>query len=169
MISYIALGANIEPREVYLNKARKGLCDTEGISILKESAVYETAPVGFTDQNDFLNMVIEINTSLSPIELLDVCQSIEQKLGRKRTIQNGPRTIDLDILVYNQEYRETRRLILPHPRMHKRAFVLFPLNEIAPDLVIAGRNANVKDLLGNLSMNEKKGVSKWMSNKSVGE
>jgi len=98
-----------------------------------------------------------------------VCQSIEKGLGRKRSIKNGPRTIDLDILVYNQENRETRRLTLPHPRMHERAFVLVPLNEIAPNLVIAGKDLRVADYLKKLPANEKKDVCKWMSNKSVGE
>lgn len=169
MISYIALGTNIEPREDYLTKARVKLFETEDITIVKESSIYETVPVGYKDQSDFLNMVIEVETPLSPIGLLEACQSIEQALGRERTIKNGPRTIDLDILVYNQEYRETRRLTLPHPRMHERAFVLVPFNEIAPDLVIARQDAHVKDLLENLPMNEKKGVSKWMSNKSASE
>lgn len=169
MISYIALGTNIEPRDKYLKKARIKLSQTDGVTITKESTIYETEPVGYTDQNDFLNMVIEVDTILSPIELLDVCQSIEQTLGRKRTIKNGPRTIDLDILVYNQEYRETERLALPHPRMHERAFVLVPFHEIAPEFMIVGQNARVKDLLMNLPIDEKKGVCKWMSNRSVGE
>lgn len=169
MISYIALGTNIEPREDYLNKALKELSQTDGITITKQSTVFETAPVGITDQNEFLNMVIEVETSLAPVVLLEACQSIEQALGRKRSIKNGPRTIDLDILVYNQEYRETSRLTLPHPRMHERAFVLVPLNEIAPDLVIAEKSLRVKDFLKSLPVNEKKGVCKWMSNKSVGE
>src|SRR5699024_4293032 len=100
-------------------------------------------------------------------ELLNVCQSIEQTMGRKRGIQNGPRTIDLDIPVYNQEYRETRNLILPHPRMHERAFVLVPLNDIAPDLKIPGQDKDVNGLLVNLPANEKKDVRKWVSNTSV--
>ena|SRR5699024_1579977 len=169
MISYIALGTNIEPREEYINKALRELAKVEGIKITKESTIFETTPVGMIDQNDFLNMVIEIDTSLAPIVLLEACQSIEQALGRKRTIKNGPRTIDLDILVYNHEYRESRRLTLPHPRMHERAFVLVPLNEIAPELVIGGKGSQVKDLLRNLPMSEKKGVCEWMSNKSAGE
>lgn len=169
MIGYIALGTNIEPREDYINKALMTLSKSDRINISNESSIYETTPVGLADQADFLNMVVEIHTSLSPVELLDVCQSIEKELGRKRTIRNGPRTIDLDILVYNQEYRETEHLTLPHPRMHKRAFVLVPLKEIAPNLTIAGQHAHVKDLLEDLSASEKKGVSKWTPKKPADE
>src|SRR5699024_8318561 len=139
------------------------------ITITNESTIYETEPVGYTNQGDFLNMIIEVDTTLSPLGMLDVCQSIEQELGRERTIRDGPRTIDLDILVYNQEYRETKRLMLSHPRILEREFVLVPFSEIAPDFMIVGHNAQVKELLENLSTEEKKGVRKWMSNRSVGE
>src|SRR5699024_3773735 len=130
---YLALGSNIEPREKYLTSALEALNDHQQITIIKKSSVYKTAPVGYTDQADFLNMVIELATSLLPLELLDVCQAIEKQLDRRREIRFGPRTIDLDILIYNQENRETERLTLPHPRMHERAFVLIPLDEIAPE------------------------------------
>src|SRR5699024_4742896 len=102
--------------------------------IVKESSIYETPPVGYTNQGHFLNMFIAVKTSLSAIKLLDVCQCIEQQLGRKREIRFGPRTIDLDILIYNEENIKTDRLIVPHPRMHERAFVLIPLVEIAQHL-----------------------------------
>lgn len=144
---YIALGTNIEPREGHLEEALQLLAENNDIQIEKKSSIYETAPVGYADQADFLNMVIAIKTSLSPIGLLDVCQEIEQHLGRKRTIRFGPRTIDLDILVYNQENRQTERLIIPHPRMHERAFVLVPFAEITPELMIPSIQKCVKDLL----------------------
>jgi|SRR5690625_4010205 len=149
--AYVALGTNIEPREQYLHDALELLTKDERINILKKSSVYQTVPVGYTDQPDFLNMVIEVNTSLKAINLLDVCQEIEQNLGRKRTIRFGPRTIDLDILVYNQENRQSERLIIPHPRMHERAFVLVPLREIAPNLDIPKIKKQVGDLLDELS------------------
>src|SRR5699024_11871341 len=87
------------------------------------SSIYETPLVGYKNQDAFLNMVIKIETSLKNLELLEVCQTIETDLNRVRTIENGPRTIDLDILLYNHEYRELEELILPHPRMKERAFV----------------------------------------------
>ena len=135
-IAYLALGTNIEPREEYLDEAIRMLEENTSITIKKKSSIYETAPVGYTDQADFLNMVIEVETSLSSIELLEFCQEVELDLGRKREIRFGPRTIDLDILIYNQENSTIERLIIPHPRMHERAFVLVPLEEIAPNLVI---------------------------------
>lgn len=148
--AYVALGTNIEPREQYLQDALELLTKDKRINILKKSSIYQTVPVGYTDQPDFLNMVIEIDTSLIAIDLLDVCQEIEQNLGRKRTIRFGPRTIDLDILVYNQENRQSERLIIPHPRMHERAFVLVPLREIAPKLDIPKKKKQVVDLIDEL-------------------
>lgn len=149
--AFIALGTNIEPREKHLNDALQLLSKNESIAIRKKSSVYQTTPVGYTDQADFLNMVIRIDTSLEALDLLDVCQEIELNLGRKRTIRFGPRTIDLDILVYNQENRQTERLIIPHPRMHERGFVLIPLKEIAPELVIPTFDIRVVDMVNKLS------------------
>src|SRR5699024_12148800 len=114
MISYVALGTNIEPREAYLNDALAKLSETDGITITNESTIYETEPVGYTNQGDFLTMIIEVDTTLSPLGMLYVCQSIEQELGRERTIRDGPRTIDLDMLVYIHEYTATKRLMLLH-------------------------------------------------------
>jgi|SRR5699024_4796371 len=149
--AYIALGTNIEPREEYLNQAIELLEQDQRINIIKKSSIYQTVPVGYTDQPDFLNMVIEIETPLIAIDLLDACQEIEQHLGRERTIRFGPRTIDLDILLYNQENRQSERLIIPHPRMHERAFVLVPLEEISPKLYIPKIGKHVMDLINELS------------------
>lgn len=167
MLAYIALGTNIEPREEHISNALMKLSKDSGMDVSEESSIYETTPVGMTDQADFLNMVVKVNTVLSPVELLNACLSIEKSLGRKRTVRNGPRIIDLDILVYNNEHRESSCLTLPHPRMHERAFVLVPLNEIAPNLVIPNRDGRVKDMLETLSASEKNGVSKWKPNKPV--
>ncbi|MFC4558579.1 2-amino-4-hydroxy-6-hydroxymethyldihydropteridine diphosphokinase [Virgibacillus kekensis] len=158
---YLALGTNIEPRKEHLVKALQLLSRHDKILLVEKSSIYETAPVGYTNQAEFLNMVAEIQTSLSPLELLDYCQSIEQKLGRKREIRFGPRTIDLDILVYNQENRKTDRLILPHPRMHERAFVLVPLHEISPELRFGEKGKTVADYIEDLSESDIKDVSKW--------
>lgn len=159
--AFIALGSNIEPREEYLRIALESLAeDSSFIYIRKKSSVYETAPVGYTDQSDFLNMVIEIDTSLSSFDLLQFCQKVERKLGRDRTIRFGPRTIDLDILMYNQENSELESLIIPHPRMHERAFVLIPLDEIAPDLIIPTWGKRVRDFLHELPESDIRDVTK---------
>ncbi|KPH75750.1 MULTISPECIES: 2-amino-4-hydroxy-6-hydroxymethyldihydropteridine diphosphokinase [Bacillaceae] len=160
--AYISLGTNIEPRIDYLDDALKLLEENENITIKAQSSVYETVPVGYTDQNDFLNIVIGIETSLSSMELLKYCQSIEDKLGRKREIRFGPRTIDLDILTYNNENSTVEELLIPHPRMHERAFVLIPLHEIAPDFMIPTWNKYPGDLLSKLQEADIKGVRKWI-------
>jgi 2-amino-4-hydroxy-6-hydroxymethyldihydropteridine diphosphokinase len=168
---YIALGTNIEPRFNHLQEALRRIQEHKKISILKQSSIYETAPVGYTNQADFLNMVIQAETDCTPIELLDYCQQIEKELGRKRTIRFGPRTIDLDILLYNQENIKMERLTIPHPRMHERAFVLVPLNEIAPNTVLplTMENKRVVDAIKELSGNDLKDVEIWTKKESVEE
>lgn len=132
--AYIALGSNLGDRNVNLAGAVALLGESGGI-VLKHSSVIETDPVGGPPQNKFLNAVVKIETKLSPVELLNHCQAIEQKLGRVRTVFNGPRTIDLDILRYDDLTLDTPRLKIPHPRMFERAFVLEPLKEIEPGLM----------------------------------
>jgi 2-amino-4-hydroxy-6-hydroxymethyldihydropteridine diphosphokinase len=166
---YIALGTNIEPREDHLKEALRLLKAYSEITIEKVSSIYETAPVGYTDQADFLNMVVHVHTSDSPMGLLDKCQEIEQQLGRKRGVRFGPRTIDLDILLYNHENSKTERLIIPHPRMHQRAFVLIPLHEIAPTILIQALGKNVKELVRELPETDIKDVRIWMQSESVEE
>ncbi|QHJ69694.1 2-amino-4-hydroxy-6-hydroxymethyldihydropteridine diphosphokinase [Planococcus halotolerans] len=131
--SYLSLGSNMGDRIGMLREAVRLLKEHQAIDIMKISSLYETDPVGFTEQDAFLNMVVYLQTDLSAFELLEVCQSIERKLDRKREIRWGPRTIDLDILLYNQDELETDKLVIPHPRMHERAFVLVPLLELDPD------------------------------------
>lgn len=131
--SYLSLGSNMGDRLGMLREAVRLLKEHRKIDIMKISSLYETDPVGFTDQDAFLNMVVYLQTDLSALELLEVCQDIERKLDRKRDKRWGPRTIDLDILLYNKEELETEKLIIPHPRMHERAFVLVPLLELDPD------------------------------------
>ncbi|MCY9110651.1 2-amino-4-hydroxy-6-hydroxymethyldihydropteridine diphosphokinase [Bacillus atrophaeus] len=132
--AYIALGSNIGDRESYLRQAVVLLQQHEAVTVTKVSSIYETDPVGYEAQDEFLNMAAEIKTSLTPFELLDLTQSIESELGRKRDIRWGPRTADLDILLYNRENIETEQLIVPHPRMYERLFVLAPLKEIFPQV-----------------------------------
>ncbi|MDL4840509.1 2-amino-4-hydroxy-6-hydroxymethyldihydropteridine diphosphokinase [Aquibacillus rhizosphaerae] len=158
---YIALGSNINPRSAYLNQAIDNLRLSEHIFVISYSPIYETEPVGYLEQENFLNMVIEIETSLEPLDLLNYCKGIEKKIGRKRGVRWGPRVIDLDILLYNQENIRTEQLIVPHPRMHERAFVLIPLKDVNPSLNIPSLNKSVASVLDEVTTQEKKGVYKW--------
>ncbi len=126
--AYLSLGSNIENRESFLKKA---IFQIKKIAkIIQKSKIYETSPVGYKNQGDFLNMAIKIETSLSPQKLLDKLQEIEKKLGKEKIIKNGPRTIDIDILIYEDTIVDEPKLKIPHPRMHKRKFVLIPLLEL---------------------------------------
>lgn len=131
--AFIALGSNIGNRYDNITSAIKRLTSYAEIHLVNYSSIYETDPVGYEEQDLFLNMVIEIQTAFSAMDLLDICLKTELELGRKREIKWGPRTIDLDILTYNQENIETEKLIVPHPRMLERAFVIIPLLEINRD------------------------------------
>ncbi|MBR7554322.1 2-amino-4-hydroxy-6-hydroxymethyldihydropteridine diphosphokinase [Allobacillus sp. GCM10007491] len=155
---FIALGANIPPKNHYLNEALRKLEADTSIKMIHQSSVYETAPVGYTDQDYFLNMVVEVETVYTPEELLTACQSIEQSLGRRRTIKNGPRTIDLDLLIYGNETVKTEQLTIPHPRMKERAFVLVPLAEIDASIEIGGKQ--VREYVSKLSQEDLADVRK---------
>ncbi|MRX72983.1 2-amino-4-hydroxy-6-hydroxymethyldihydropteridine diphosphokinase [Bacillus lacus] len=156
---FLALGSNIEDREQHLASAVKKLANHESIRVTKISSIYETDPVGYTDQGKFLNQVIQIKTDLSALELLSETQEIEASLGRKREIKWGPRTLDLDILLYNHENIETETLKVPHPRMLERSFVLIPLAEVAPELQLPQNHVKITDTLDKLI--DKKGVRIW--------
>ncbi len=130
---YIGLGSNLGDRKKQLTTA---LTEIERVAkIVKKSSFYESNPLGYQDQEKFLNMAIEIVTDLNPIELIVLLQEIEHKMGRIREIENGPRTIDLDILLYDDEIINHPNLKIPHPRMNKREFVIKPLCEIAPEIL----------------------------------
>lgn len=128
--AYISLGSNLDDRENYLRQAISMMQQDTAIMLMVFSSIYETIPIGYTDQPLFLNMVIGVQTSYSSIKLLHVLQKIESNLGRKRDIHWGPRTIDLDLLFFDIEELDTAELQLPHPRMLKRAFVLVPLLDV---------------------------------------
>lgn len=133
-IAYIGLGSNLGDREKNIAKAINLLKQVKRIKVRKVSSLHETEPEGCKEQNKFLNGALELETSLSPRELLRVLQGIERKLGRKRVIKWGPRTIDLDILLYGDLKIDEENLKIPHPQMEKRDFVLIPLEEISPQL-----------------------------------
>lgn len=137
-LAYLSLGSNIGDKKKYLYDAIKLLDGYKGIRIVKLSSLYETSPWGYTEQDLFMNLVVLIETSLSPVELLDCCQFIEQELGSVRLIKWGPRVIDVDILLFEDETINTERLTIPHPFMTERDFVMIPLCEIAKDLKIDG-------------------------------
>ncbi|ARK28475.1 2-amino-4-hydroxy-6-hydroxymethyldihydropteridine diphosphokinase [Halalkalibacter krulwichiae] len=156
---YIALGSNIGDRYDHLKTAIHLLDQHERISVEKQSSIYETEPVGYVNQQAFLNMVIYVKTDLSPRELLDVTQAIETRCGRKRDIRWGPRTIDLDILLFDQENMVMETLSIPHPRMWERAFVMIPLMELQPMLKAPHSDKSLEEIYKALP--DKEGVRKW--------
>ena len=143
-ITYISAGSNIGDREANLGFGARRL--VERGKILRMSSCFETEPLGYADQPWFLNQVFELETVLSPHELLAWCNEIERDCGRVRTFANAPRTLDLDILLYGDQIICDPGLIIPHPRMKERRFVLEPLAEIAPDLRHPVEKMTVRDL-----------------------
>lgn len=133
--AYLALGSNLGDRLALLQGAVDGLDATDGITVVGVSRVYETAPVGGPDQGDYLNAVVAVETSLDAPALLGVAQRLEGAAGRVRRERWGPRTLDVDVLVVGSERVDEPDLVVPHPRMHERGFVLAPLHDVAPALV----------------------------------
>jgi len=137
--AFIALGANLGDPAATVKAAFAALANLPDSRIVHCSSLYRTAPVGITEQPEFVNAVAQLETDLAPEALLDALLEIEQRFGRIRAERNGPRTLDLDLLLYGDQFVSLPRLTLPHPRLHLRAFVLYPLAEIAPNLEIPGR------------------------------
>lgn len=134
-VVYLGLGSNIGNRSDNLETAIQKLDDHPEVGVVKRSSITETLPYGKTDQPDFLNMCLKIETRVSPLELLELIHAIEHGMGRVREEVWGPRTIDIDILLYEDLELELDELTIPHVELHKRAFVLDPLSEIAADVV----------------------------------
>jgi len=141
--AYLGLGGNLGDRLKYLAGAVRALNAEPGVSVEKVSSVYETTPVGVVDQPVFLNLAVQVTTTLSARELLTRCLQIENNFGRVRNERWGPRTLDIDVLWYDGNVVNDPDLTLPHPRMATRAFVLVPLAEIAPMLLIEGMRSDV--------------------------
>ena len=148
--AFLGIGSNIRDKEENIKKAI-GLV-REKYKVLKSSSLYETEPVGYKEQDWFLNCAVEIETKLTPLELLDFLKSVEKKLGRANTIKNGPRTIDLDILFYDGLIINEKNLTIPHPRLHERLFVLEPLKEIAPELVHPVLKKSIEEIYKELKL-----------------
>lgn len=174
---FLALGSNVDTdtssRFQFLTLAIDELYNHPKITLLGSSKVYETLPVGYLDQTNFLNAVVEISTSLTPIALLEFIKgTIEPKSGRVKTVANGPRTLDVDILLFEDKQVETDFLQIPHPRLFERAFVLVPLSDIAKEIVgdialydlvdsidgVLDTSYDLKEYVQTLLLNEKSSV-----------
>jgi 2-amino-4-hydroxy-6-hydroxymethyldihydropteridine diphosphokinase len=142
---FLALGSNLGDRQLYLTQALTLL--PPEIAVERFSPIYETPPWGFADQPPFLNMVCQAETGLAPLELLDRLKFLEEKIGRQKTLRYGPRTIDLDILIYDSVVYHHPRLDIPHPRLAERAFVLLPLADLAPEFEHPALHKSIRDLL----------------------
>lgn len=135
-VCFIGMGSNLGESREQLRQALADLASLPGTRLLAQSSLYCSAPVGFLDQPDFVNAVAKVETSLTPQGLLAALLNIEQHYGRERAFDNAPRTLDLDVLLYDDLQIHEPGLTIPHPQMHRRAFVLLPLLEIAPDCAI---------------------------------
>ncbi len=150
---YLSLGSNVGDRAANLRAAIEALPGA-GVKVLRVSPVYETEPVEYTAQAWFLNLAVEAETELFPMQLLAQTSRIERKLGRVRTVPKGPRTIDIDILLYGNSVVQSARLQIPHPRMAERRFVLAPLADLAPDLQHPVLHKSLRELLGAVGSQE---------------
>lgn len=151
-VALIALGSNLAEPKQQVKRAIEVLSQTPQIIVLQASSLYQTAPVGYDNQPDFINAVIKVSTTLEAPDLMRTLLRIEEDFGRERPFPNAPRVLDLDLLAYDQLHLNSALLTLPHPRMHERAFVLLPLAEIDPDyLLIHGQT--VVECLNTMGLN----------------
>ena len=147
---FIALGSNLKNPKKQIKNGILSIKKINGVKILKKSHLYETPPVGILDQPNFVNAVIKISSNLNPQELLDKLLNIENIAGRIRDKKNGPRILDIDILLFNDFILDKDSLTIPHPRMHERLFVLMPLKDIDKNIVIPNQGA-IKDIINKLA------------------
>lgn len=148
-IAYLGLGSNLGDREASLREALRKL-ESPDLRLIRVSSLYETEPVGYARQGWFLNLCAEVETTLFPKQLLQRTQRVEREMGRRRTIKDGPRVIDVDILLYGNAIIETKELQVPHPRYRERRFVLAPLAELKPTLRDPETGRSVAEMLADL-------------------
>ena len=154
----LSLGSNLgESLDIIKNACNDIKADND-IQEVIISSYYRTKPVGYKDQDDFINIAISLTTTKTPYQMLDLCAFLEQKYQRVRLFKNGPRTLDVDIIAFGEVILEEEKLILPHPRMHQRAFVLAPLKEIEPNFVLTKYQKSISQLYDLLDDTEKQGV-----------
>ncbi len=151
IVSYIGFGSNLGDREAVFEKALERLHSNRFVSLKKVSPVYETEPVGYLPQGRFLNAVWEFETELPPQALFQELLRVENYFGRERHGKNGPRTIDLDLLAYGDLVLNGHELIVPHPRLHERIFVLKPFSDVNPAWIHPRFHRSIKDLLANVT------------------
>jgi len=154
---FLSLGSNLDSRICNVQNCIHYLSDSKSIDVIKVSSLYETSPMYNLDQNDFINCVVEVQTSLKPLELLKETQSLEIKMGRNRNLhRNQPRKIDIDILTYNDEIIDDENLNIPHSSIKERKFVLIPLLELMGNISIPGGSEKIEDLIKDLDKNSDK-------------
>jgi 2-amino-4-hydroxy-6-hydroxymethyldihydropteridine diphosphokinase len=158
-VAFIGLGSNLGDRRQKLAAALRALAADPAVALVTGSSLYESKPVGVVDQPDFLNLVVQVKTSHPPLALLAVCLGIERDLGRERRERWGPRTIDLDLLTYDDVVLRDEPLILPHPRMHERSFAMTPLAEMAPELEVSGEKS--RDVALKLGADGLRPIESW--------
>lgn len=149
--AYIALGSNLEQPQRQLQAGFDALARLPHTELLAQSSLYRSAPVGYVNQPDFVNAVAAIRTGLAPRALLDALLAIEREQGRVREFPNAPRTLDLDILYVGNLVLANDEIVIPHPRLHIRRFVLQPLHDIRPELLLPGQQNTVSELFSTLS------------------
>ena len=155
--SLLSLGSNLDTRKLNIQNCIKSLKDSKDINVVAVSSLYETSPMYNLNQESFINCVIEIETSLKPLQLIEQAQSIEKKIGKKVVLdRNQPRKIDIDILTYNDEIVDEKNIKIPHPRIGERKFVLIPLFELKGNMSIPGCSEKIEDLIKNLDTNSDK-------------
>lgn len=143
-VALIALGSNLQQPEVQVSRAIAVLANTPGLTLLQASSLFATAPVGYDNQPDFINAVVQMSAEMPAPQLMQLLLEIEQVFGRERPFPNAPRILDLDLLDYDGQQLDTPLLTLPHPRMHERGFVVVPLAEIVPDFMLASEKTVVE-------------------------
>jgi 2-amino-4-hydroxy-6-hydroxymethyldihydropteridine diphosphokinase len=156
---FLGLGANVGDREDTIRRAVSLISEVEDVRLVSTSSLFETEPVGITEQPPFINATAEVETGRLPRELFTEIKVIEKKLGRTETVRWGPRVIDIDILLFGQNIIDERDLVIPHPEMTERAFVLVPLSEIAPDVLHPIEGKTIRELL--LDLDKREGVVRY--------